>query len=153
MKNLSVFNHTKTKLGKRAIHKIVCKLKKELNLTVADLEINFVDKNLIHSINKEYLNHDYSTDIITFNYSKDNSILEGEIFISLDDAEENAKKFKVLFENEITRLVIHGILHMIGYDDIEPAEKRKMKKEENRLLNLIWNDQLKGTIIYDSKDS
>ncbi len=150
MKNLSVFNHTRKKLRKRSIHRIVCELKKTLDLKVEDLEINFVDEKLIKDINIRYLKHDYSTDIITFNYSKDNSILEGEIFISLDDAEKNAKKFNVLLENEITRLVIHGVLHLIGYDDIETKAKKVMKREENKLVKNIWNDQLKGTIIYDS---
>jgi probable rRNA maturation factor len=150
MKNLSVFNHTRRKLRKRSIHSIVCHLTKILELKVKDLEINFVDEKLIKDINIRYLKHDYSTDIITFNYSQDNSILEGEIFISLDDAQKNAKKFNVPLENEITRLLIHGVLHLIGYDDRETNDKRVMKRKENKLVKIIWNDQLKGTIIYDS---
>ncbi len=149
MKNLRIFNHTKRKLRKANIHKVVGEITRTLHLKINDLEINFVDEKLIHDINKKYLQHDYSTDIITFNYSEDNSILEGEIFISVDDAQKNAKKFKVLLENEILRLLVHGILHMIGYDDIEPNDRRRMKRVENRLVKELWKDELKGAFFYD----
>ncbi len=150
MKNLKVFNHTRGKVRKQTIHKIVFRIVKYLNLKIEDLEINFVDDETILEINKKYLNHNYTTDIITFNYSEDNSILEGEIFISVDDAKRNAKKFNVPFENEIVRLVIHGILHMIGFDDIDPKQKKVMKKKENELVDLIWEEKLIGDLFNDN---
>jgi len=149
MKNLMVSNFTKAKIKKRAIHNIVSDLLKRLNLKLENLEINFLEKNTITDINKKYLNHDYSTDIITFTYSKEKLILEGEIFISVDDAKENAKKYNVLLENEILRLVVHGILHMIGYDDVLPNDRKKMKQKENALVREIWKDSLRGIIKYD----
>ncbi len=150
MKNLTVANFTGAKINKIAVHKIIGSIIKKLNLKIKELEINFLGKNLIRDINKKYLNHDYSTDIITFTYSKEKVILEGEIFISVDDAKENARKYGVATENEILRLLIHGILHMIGYDDIKTNDRRIMKQKENALVRELWNDSLRGIIEYDS---
>lgn len=136
-KNLSVFNSSKIDVNKSAIHKIILLLKNEIGFELFSLQYNFVSPVDIQSINKKYLNHDFTTDIITFNYSGKNDILEGEVFISIQDALQNSKKFKVSLDNEILRLVIHGILHLIGYDDKKPTDKVKMKKEENRLVNLL----------------
>ncbi len=149
MKNLQVSNFSVSKIDRRAIHKIVNAILKKLNLRLASLEINFLDENLMRDINKKYLNHDYNTDIITFTYSKEKVILEGEIFISVDDARANARRYKVLLENEILRLIVHGILHMIGYDDVEAAERKIMKQKENALVRELWNDSLKGIITND----
>ena len=81
------------------------------------------------------MNHYFSTDIITFDYSEDKNKIDGEIFISIDEAELNASNFKVHLKNEITRLIIHGILHLIGYDDQQKKDKIIMKRMENDLLN------------------
>jgi rRNA maturation RNase YbeY len=89
----------------------------------------------IRKVNKEYLDHDYTTDIITFNYSDENYKFDGEIFISFDDALSNAKKFGCKVETELLRLVVHGILHLMGYDDIQESDKKEMKKIENDLVD------------------
>ena len=86
-------------------------------------------------MNAKFLNHYYSTDIITFDYSEDRNGIDAEIFISIDDAESNARKYKVHLKNEITRLIIHGILHLLGYDDQQKKDKIIMKRKENDLLN------------------
>jgi rRNA maturation RNase YbeY len=150
MSSLTISNFTKRKIYKRAIRKVVREIRDILNFEISDLEINFVDSETIHAINKQYLKHDYTTDIITFNYSGDNVILEGEIFISVNDAEENAKRYKVTLEEELVRLIVHGILHMLGYDDIDERERRRMKRKENELVRKIWRENLRGSIIYDS---
>lgn len=137
MRNLNVVVKNKTKISKNGVHKIVFFLKKELNFSLDSLVVNFVNSENIHQINKKYLNHDYSTDIITFNYSGDNNILDGEIFISVEDAEYNSKKYDVILDNELLRLIIHGILHLLGFDDINASDKRKMKKIENKLVETI----------------
>src|SRR5690554_755673 len=87
------------------------------------------------SINKKYLNHNYSTDIITFDYSSSGKNLEGEIYISTEDAASNSQKYKVTFKDEIMRLVIHGFLHLLGYNDQSQKEKIVMKRLENQLVN------------------
>lgn len=108
---------------------------KELDFIIESLPINFISSDQIIDINKEYLNHNYSTDIITFNYSGSNKKLDGEIFISVDDAKKNAREFDNSIKEELLRLVIHGILHLLGYDDIKAGDRKKMKELENRLLN------------------
>jgi len=90
-------------------------------------------------INQQFLNHSGSTDVITFDHSEPAvhataSSLHGEIFICLDDALAHARRFGTIWQSELTRYVIHGILHLRGYDDLSPELRRKMKREENRLL-------------------
>ncbi len=135
VKNVHIFSVFDYKIDKYQIHKLVLFLKKELNISIISLEINFIGKKEIHLLNNKHLGHNYSTDILTFNYTGHNKEIDGEIFISVDDAIENAKKFNVLLTNELYRLVIHGLLHLVGYDDKENAVKNIMKRQENLLIN------------------
>lgn len=134
IKNLTVSSANSYKINKKNIHKIVSLLKNELNFTIFALEINFVDNEFILDLNKEYLDHHYYTDIITFNYSGDNVNLDGELFISVDEAKINSKRYDCTLEQELLRLVIHGILHIVGYDDMNAEDKAEMKEIENRLV-------------------
>lgn len=131
MKSVKIFSEKGIRVDKKKIDSVIEKLMNELNFKINSLEFNFVGTNTITEINNKYLNHTGSTDIITFNYSDDKFRFDGEIFISIPDAEENAKKYKVTIDNEIGRLIIHGILHLLGYDDSTIAKKRTMKKHEN----------------------
>jgi rRNA maturation RNase YbeY len=121
------------------------KIRKNFNLNIRSLEINFVSRETIRKVNNEYLSHDYSTDIITFDYSNERNILDGEIIISLKDAEENSKKYHVTFDNELLRLIIHGILHLLGYDDVTLPKKRVMKKIEDTITE-NFNKYSKGLV-------
>ena len=87
-------------------------------------------------INRQFLNHDFYTDIITFDYSGKNKT-EGEIFISIDRVKENAQTFKQTFQKELMRTIIHGILHLCGYKDKTPADIKKMRMEEDKALALL----------------
>jgi len=133
VKNLKIYNNKLIK--KLTIHKLIGLLKKEFNFTINNLEISFVNSADIIHLNRKYLNHKHSTDIITFDYSNSNSVLDGEILISFDDALNNSKKFKSLIRHELLRLIIHGVLHLLGYNDIKNSERREMKAKENLLLN------------------
>jgi rRNA maturation RNase YbeY len=104
-------------------------------------ELNFIfcsDEHLL-GINKQYLDHDTYTDIITFDYSKEDEKLpvSGDIFISIDRVRENAGKFSKSFENELHRVLIHGTLHLLGYKDKSKAAKEEMTKEEDRSLKAL----------------
>ena len=134
IKNLYV-SSSYNKVSKEQIHKLVGLLRTDLNLSIESLYINLVDNNTIRKINNEYLKHNYSTDIITFNYAGDNITIDAEIFISVEEAKLNARKYKVSLSNELIRLIIHGILHLTGYDDNNAKDRIKMKKKENNLLN------------------
>lgn len=134
MKRLYIFDPSK-KINKRRIHLLVNRLTKELNFSISFLEINFISSDDIKKINKMHLNHDYATDIITFRYCTDLKNIDGEIIISIEDAQINSQKFKISFYEEIARLVIHGILHLLGYDDQITNDKKVMKRMENKLLS------------------
>ena len=87
-------------------------------------------------VNKKYLEHDTYTDIITFDYTENSEIISGDIFISIDRVKENAKEFKVAFEEELRRVIIHGVLHLLGYPDKKPNEEKIMREKENKALLL-----------------
>ena len=86
-------------------------------------------------MNKKYLNHDYYTDIITFNYSLGE--IKGDLFISVERVAENAEKQGVSFLNELYRVIVHGTLHLLGHTDKNPKDKSKMTERENAALDLI----------------
>ena len=134
LKNLRVYS-IDNNIKKSKIHDLVKSLSYELNFVVSNLEINIISSKEILEVNRNYLKHNYTTDIITFNYSSIIRELDGEIFISVDDALANSKKFKVALSDELVRLVIHGVLHLLGYDDQRIADKKVMKKLENKLLS------------------
>ena len=108
----------------------MCRLEKR---EIGYLNFIFCSDRYILKMNKKYLNHDYFTDVITFNYNED-KILNGDIFISKDTVLYNSEKFNVLFENELNRVMIHGVLHLIGYNDKNESEKTEMKSKENQYL-------------------
>lgn len=99
-------------------------------------EINYIfcDDDYLLEKNQTYLNHDTYTDIITFDYSEENSV-SGDIFISIERLKENARKFAVPFDTELRRVMIHGVLHLIGYKDKSDKEKKLMREKEDFYLN------------------
>lgn len=96
----------------------------------------FCNDERILQVNRQYLNHDYYTDIITFDYSEGKKI-SGDIFISVDTVKSNAEEYKVTFEEELNRIIIHGILHLCGNDDNTPQLRLEMTNKENRALLLL----------------
>jgi rRNA maturation RNase YbeY len=134
LKNLRVYSITKN-IKKTKIHDLVKSLSVQFNFNVSNLEISFISGVDIRLINKTYLNHHYTTDIITFNYSDVVKQIDGEIFISIEDALTNSKMFKVTLSDELVRLVIHGVLHLLGYNDQTISDKKIMKRLENKLFS------------------
>ena len=131
-KNLQVFSQDSS-INKRAVHSLISSLKKEFHLDISSLSISFINSGELRDINKEYLNHDYETDVITFNYSKKLKEIDGEILISFEEAKRNAKKFNASYGKELSRLVIHGMLHLLNFDDKDQKSKKIMKQAENKL--------------------
>jgi len=125
----------KINFRKTVIRKLVTLLRDELDFSVTNLNISFVSKEDILKINSQYLQHHFTTDIITFNYNGSNSVLDGELLISYEDAITNAIRFKTEPETEYLRLIIHGVLHLVGYDDQSKNDKILMKRIENKLVN------------------
>jgi probable rRNA maturation factor len=86
-------------------------------------------------VNQQFLNHNYFTDIITFDNSAGDGLIVGDVFISVDRIRENAAKYKVSVTDELHRVIIHGALHLVGYTDKTPADKEKMTLKEDFYLN------------------
>lgn len=103
---------------------------------VGEINYIFCDDDYLHSLNVEFLNHDTYTDIISFDYTM-GKLISGDIFISVERVEENALKYSQTFENEISRVIIHGILHYCGYADKTEDEKIVMRAKEDECLTLL----------------
>lgn len=146
MKGIKIFTEKGIRVNKSKIESLIDKLKNDLEFSVDNIELNFVNSETIINLNKKFLKHEGSTDIITFNYSEEKFRFDAEIFISIPDAIENAKKFKVQNDNEVGRLIVHGLLHLLGYDDTTPSKKRTMKKHENIYVKK-FDKFFKGIII------
>lgn len=93
------------------------------------------DKSLL-KINQEFLGHDYFTDVISFDYG-DNDIINGEVYISIDRVKKNSRKFEIDLNIELTRVMLHGVLHLCGMNDIDPDERMQMRMEEEKFLKML----------------
>lgn len=105
------------------------------NRRIGEVGYMFVDDEKILEVNNEYLGHDYYTDVITFDYDE-GDIVNGDIVISLDTVRTNAEKFGKVYEDELHRVIIHGILHLCGLKDKAPGEREQMEAAENKALAL-----------------
>jgi len=101
-----------------------------------DINYLFCSDSKILEVNRTYLQHDYFTDIITFDYSESNRI-SGDLYISLDTVKSNAEKFGTKYEEELSRVIIHGILHLCGQNDKTPEERAIMTQKEDAALALL----------------
>ncbi|KUO62293.1 hypothetical protein APF79_07200 [bacterium BRH_c32] len=137
MNKIDVFNETDFLINKENITEIIRIITKELSIKKYHFACSFVSQESILAINKTHLKHDYYTDIITFNYGNENGKLEAEFYISPEEAKNNSKRFKIELKSELIRLVIHGILHCIGFNDKTNNEKKEMRMKENELINII----------------
>lgn len=102
---------------------------------IGDINVIFCSDNYILDVNMKYLQHDYFTDIITFDYCE-GKVLSGDLFISVDSVRENSIEFATDFEEELHRVIVHGVLHLIGYDDHTEEEKKVMRQKENYYLQM-----------------
>ncbi len=105
----------------------------ECGFIISFLHYEFCSDEALLVINQQYLQHDYYTDIITFNYN-DNTHVQGDIYISIDRVKDNAKKYKTNRVDELHRVMVHGLLHLCGFDDKTPAHKKIMREREDQAL-------------------
>lgn len=106
------------------------------NKELGDISYIFCSDEQLLEINKEYLNHDYYTDIITFDYSEA-ELVSGDMFISIDRIKDNAKALKVPYQEELHRVIIHGVLHLLGFKDKTESESQKMRQLEDESLSVL----------------
>src|SRR5665213_908583 len=156
--NLVIVNRQRTKvINANLLKQIVGALLVELEISEAELGISLVGAKEMARVNRQFLQHEVSTDVITFDHddvgqasrlshSKSSTngdrrdacpTLHGELFICVDDALAQAKKFKTIWQAEVVRYIVHGVLHLLGHDDLKPDLRRKMKREENRLVRRL----------------
>ena len=103
---------------------------------IGDLNYIFTSDTKLRKINREYLDHDYFTDVITFDNSENRKVISGDIFISIDRIRENARTYGSRISEELHRVMVHGLLHLTGYDDKTPKAAEKMRKLEDKYLNI-----------------
>lgn len=103
---------------------------------IGDINVIFCSDPYILEVNQKYLQHDYFTDIITFDYCE-GSVLSGDLFISIDSVSENSVFYKTEFKDELDRVIVHGLLHLIGYDDHTEEDQKMMRFKENYYLEIL----------------
>jgi len=122
--------------NKKEIRALLKKICKKENKKISFINYVFCSDNRLLEINKKYLNHTSLTDVVTFNFSTNKKNIEGDVYISIDRVKENAKKYKETFKKELLRIIIHGLLHLIGFLDKTKEEKNTMTLKENEYLSL-----------------
>ena len=121
------------KFNKTKLREAVSFLITNENKQQGDITVIFCSDDFLLKINEQYLNHSYYTDIVTFDYVE-NSVISGDLFISVDRIADNAKTYKVPFDEELSRVVLHGVLHLTGYKDDTDESKTLMRKKEDFYL-------------------
>lgn len=131
-----VANRQRTRrLDRKFVEQLAQEVLADLGVESAELGLHLVSAKEMARIHEQFMNIPGSTDVITFDHgSKPPANLHGEIFISVEDAIAQAREFRTKWQSEVARYVIHGLLHLLGFDDLEPVARKKMKQAENRLV-------------------
>lgn len=126
------------KFKSKDLKKWITNIERKYQQKIENIQYIFVTDEKLLEINQHYLQHHTYTDIITFNLSEHSQSINGEIYISIERIGENAKKFKVDFLDELLRVMAHGLLHLIGFNDKKKSDKIRMTKEENSCIALYY---------------
>ena len=134
---MNIINHVKVthKFDENKISQIISNISKTENKKIDYINFILVDDKYLNKLKKEYFNQDYYTDVISFNLEDKNCPIDGEIYISINRVILNADKYNCSFNNELKRIMIHGLLHLYGYNDITKYEKQNMTNLENKYMN------------------
>ena len=136
--SISFFSETDFEFSKSdVVAKWINDIALEFKYSISSLNYIFCSDEYLLDINRKYLNHDYYTDIITFDNSDEASSIESDIYISIDRVQENANTFNILFEKELFRVIIHGVLHLVGFEDHTDEEKALMRSKEEYCLSKL----------------
>lgn len=119
---------------KQAVRKWLTRQAEAEGFRIGDLNYIFCSDEHLLQVNRDYLDHDYYTDIITFDQSEEEDLIEGDIFISVDRVSDNAGQLSISAEHEMRRVLAHGLLHLCGYGDKSPEEEQAMRAKENEWL-------------------
>lgn len=128
---------------RRAVSSWIRAAAAEEGFRVGEIAVVFCSDDYLLSMNRQYLEHDYYTDIITFDYCE-GGILSGDLFISVDTVASNAEEYGAMFHVELSRVIIHGVMHLAGYEDKSEKDARKMRERENHYLEIRPLGMLEG---------
>lgn len=123
---------------KRKISRWINDVIKSHQKKLGNLSYIFCSNEYILELNQKYLNHNYFTDIITFDYCSDNKV-EGDIFISIDTVLDNSHRFKTNYNDELLRVIIHGVLHLVGFSDKTAKQQKQMRVLEDEALSIFYS--------------
>lgn len=140
--NLFINHPRAPQLDRRQISTLVREIIREEGRSAGSISVILVDDEYLLDVNRKYLNHNYKTDVIAFDLDEGESI-EGEIYVSVDRARVQARRYKVSVEKEIMRLAVHGILHLAGWEDKSRSEKLRMRRRENAFLERFFDGRKK----------
>lgn len=144
MARVQIINaHRRYRLRKRPLAAYVRRVLRQEGKSRSDVRIVLIDSKSCRALNRQYLAHDYSTDVISFPLER-GPRLEGEVYVNLDRAKSQAREYAVAFANEVARLVIHGTLHLVGYDDRRRTDAERMRARENEHVQ-FWSFREEGT--------
>lgn len=136
---MSVFFHKENvsfSINEELVVKWLDESVRSLGFVIGELSFIFCSDEYLKEINIKYLNHDFFTDVITFDYSKE-KLLFGDVYVSTDRVKENAKTYNSSFNKELFRVIIHGVLHLCGFNDKTKKEKTLIRSKENEALSTI----------------
>lgn len=125
--------------GRALLRKWILDVLKQEGAEAGEINYIFCNDDYLHGINLEYLGHDTLTDIVTFDLGEDENIT-ADIFVSVERVKENARELGTGFEDELRRVMVHGILHLLGYEDKTATSKKKMRAKEDECLKLLENN-------------
>ena len=139
MINIDIINdyHSKITINDSQIKFLYNKILKNHKIKNIELSLILSNRNYLNQLKIKYFNQNYYTDVIAFNLNNQDEDIIGEIYVSIDDIKQNAKKFNVTFNDEFKRIIIHGLLHIIGYNDDTQNKKKLMTSLENKYMLLI----------------
>jgi len=136
---LAIWFHSESRFNisqKRRLKKWISIVIREKGFSIGTINYSFLDDDGLLEMNKKFLNHDYYTDIISFDYS-DQNMISGDIYISVDRIKDNANKFDCSFNDELERVIIHGVLHFLGFKDKTQNESLNMRQAESDCLQIL----------------
>ena len=133
---IAITNRVRTgrKIDLRLLEKIAAAALEELEIENPELGIVLIGAKEMVLMNEKFLGHEGPTDVITFDYSEKRKQLHGEVFVCVEVAQKQAKEFGTSRQSEMVRYIVHGILHLMGHDDLQVVARKKMKREEGRLV-------------------
>lgn len=134
---ITIANHTDEPFdGESVVRDCVERALRGEGVTEADIDVSLITDDVMQVANKTYLQHDYTTDVLTFPFDEGGNAIEGEILISLAVASQQAEEYGVTLTNEVCRLAVHGVLHLCGYNDGTDEERRMMQQREDQYIGV-----------------